>query len=553
VATATLDYELQRLVRTGIPGYDPFAQAGDCVFDEEKAASAVAFIERYCSHVTDWHRGHGGQPMLLEPWQRAIVANLWGWLRPDGMRRYRECLIFIPRKNGKTLLAAALVVLVMYMDGERGAQCYSSASERDQARLCFHVVSGMIGHNADLAAHATVQRSNINVGHPIRGAHYRALSAEAGSKHGYNAHLVVNDELHTQRTRALTDALATSQLSKPQPLLIHLTTSDYEREGSICNTKHDYASSVRDNGGDPNKPGHDPAFLPVIYEADRADDWTDPEVWRKANPNLGVSISEEALARECQRAQEEPEFENEFKRLHLNLRTEQAFRWMPMAAWDACDTPVDAKALLGQPCWGGLDLATVSDMAAFVLCFKVGEQFHLLPWFWCPEETAGVRQRKERQPYLTWAKAGLLELTPGNRIVYSHIRHRINELGKQYKIQAIAYDSWNASTISQQLHDEDGFECVEFRQGFNSMNEPMKHVMRLVLGGELCHGGNPVLRWNANNLAAKKDASDNIRPDKEHSWEKIDGMVAAIMSVGMAMQAPVKRRSVYETRGLVVG
>lgn len=545
MTTATLDIELQRLVRTGIPGYDPWAQAGDCTFEEEQAREAIEVVEQYCTHVKG---ALAGQPFLLQPWEKAMLANLYGWHRPDGTRRYREALIFVPRKNGKTIIAATLVILMLYMEGEPGAECYSAASEREQARLCFETVTGMIRQSPALLRHAKLYKYSLTVG----SASYKALSGEAGSKHGFNAQLVVNDELHTQRTRELTDVLATSMGSRRQPLMVHLTTSDYEREGSICNEKHDYAADVRDNPGDPARPGYDPAFLPVIYEAAREDDWTDPAVWRKANPNLGISISEEFLARECRRAREEPEFENEFKRLHLDIRTEQAFRWMPMEAWDACDGPIEAEALEGKPCWAGLDLASVADMAAFVLCFKADEQFAFLPWYWCPEETADRRQRKERQPYLVWADQQLLELTPGRRIDYGYIRRQIQVLGKRFKIRAIAYDPYNAATLSQELHEQDGFECIEFRQGFLSMNEPMKHVMRLVLGKEIRHGGHPILRWNANNVAARRDAADNIKPDKEKSFEKIDGMVAAIMALGLAVREPAPRKSVYNQRGLVV-
>lgn len=545
MATATINLDLQRIIRL-IPGYEPFAQAGDCQFDQQAAADAIDFVQECCTHV----KGElAGKPLLLEDWQKAIFANLWGWKRPDGTRRYREALVFIPRKNSKTTMGAAMVLLSLYTDGEKGSECYSSAAEREQARLCFEIVTGMIHNTPELLKYAKLFRYSINVG----GSFYKAISAQANTKHGLNAQLVVNDELHAHKTRALTDALATAMGARRQPLLIHLTTSDYEREGSICNEKYDYAASVRDNGGDPAKPGFDPAFLPVIYEASKEDDWTDPDVWRKANPNLGVSISEEFLRRECQRAKEEPEFENEFKRLHLNVRTEQAFRWMPMVQWDACTGEVDAKALDGQPCWGGLDLATVTDMAALVLCFEVEGQYHLLPFYWCPEETAEKRERNDKQPYATWARQGLLELTPGNRIDYRFIRRRIQELGKLYKLQNIAFDPFNASHLIQQLHDEDGFDVTEFRQGALSYNEPMKHTMAAVLGQELRHGGHKILRWNFNNLAARRDPNDNLRPDKDRSCEKIDGACAALMAVGLVMQKPVRRRSVYETQRLVVG
>ena len=521
MSTATINLDLQRIIRL-LPNYDPYAQAGDCVFEEDRAAFAIEFVEHCCSHV----KGEKAKTtLILEDWQKAIFANLFGWIRPDGTRRYREAFIFIPRKNAKTTMAAAVIALVLYTDDEPGAECYSAAAEREQARLCFDIVTGMIRNEPEMNSRAELYKYSIVVGD----SSYKAISAEAGSKHGFNAHLVVNDELHVHRTRELTDVLATSMGSRRQPLLVHLSTSDYEREGSICNEKQDYAEKVCSGVIE------DMAFLPVVYKAEREDDWTDPKIWRKANPNLGVSISEEFIARECQRAKEEPEFENEFKRLHLNIRTEQAFRWMPMGKWDACNTAVDHDTLLGKACYAGLDLASIGDMAALVLAFPIDERYVLLPFFWCPADTAEERERKERQPYRTWARQGLLELTPGNRIDYRFIRHRIQALGKQYAIQEIAFDPWNATTLAGQLAEEDGFKMLEHGQGTKAMNEPMKMLMRLVLGKEIVHGGHKILRWNASNIAAIRDPSDCIRPDKKHSAEKIDGMVAAIMAIGRAV------------------
>ena len=546
---ATLSYELAKLI-TMIPGYDPYATAAPGEwFDEEAAQIAIDFIEQCCTLSQGQGRGwRAGQPFKLEPWQKAIIACLFGWKRADGTRRYRECLVFVPRKNGKSELAAAIICLALFctaIEDEPGAQIYSAAGKRDQTKYVFQPVKKMIVAEPELKSRSQIYQRSIVVGDKS----YQTIAAEATTEHGGRTQLAIVDELHAQATRELVDVLKTSMAGSLQPMMIHLTTSDYEREGSICNATHKYACQVRDNGGDPERAGYDSSFLPVIYEASRDADWTDPEVWKAANPNYGITVGEEYLQNACKRAQDEPEFENEFKRLHLNIRTEQAFRWMPMAKWDACTDPVDPQALLGQDCWAGLDLASVEDMAALVLCFRVGDKYHLLPYFWCPEETAERRERKERQPYVTWARQKLIELTPGNRIDYRYIRKRVNELGKLYKIREVAFDPWNATTLAQQLADEDGFTMAEFRQGTISMNEPMKSMMGLVLGRELCHGGHPVLRWNASNIAARRDASDNVRPDKEKSSEKIDGMVAAIMALARAMANGGEGASVYDTRG----
>lgn len=527
---ATISLEMQKIIRS-LPGYDPYAQAGDCWFDEEEALFKIEFVETCCTHI----KGElAGTPLLLEIWEKAIFANLYGWKRPDGTRRYRETLIFIPRGNAKTTIGAAFICIGLYLDDEPGSEIYSSAAEREQARLCFDMTAGMIRNEPRMADMAEILKYSIIVGDKS----YKALSAEAGSKHGFNAQLVVNDELHAQKTPELTEVLMTSQGKRRQPLMIHLTTSDYEREGSICNSKHDYASKVRDGIID------DPAFLPVIYEATREEDWTDPKVWATANPNLGVSVPLEYLERECKRAQVDPAYENTFKRLHLDIRTEQAFRLIQMRHWDACNGPVEIPE--GASVTIGVDGASVEDMASAVVCYYDGENFHLKPYYWCPQ--AKIREMEQRgdRNYTTWANQGLLTGTPGNSIDDRAIRKTLNDLDSRYDVSEVPYDPYNLTTFATQIIEEDGIHMVEHRQGTLSMNEPMKLLVRMMLDGRIRHGGHPILRWNMSNLAAKKDASDNIRPDKAESSGKIDGGVGAIMALGRAAAGGGMEESFYD-------
>jgi len=528
---ATLSIELARTLKQ-IPGYDPFATAGDCTFDEAAARHALDFIAECCTHV----KGElAGQPFKLEPWQQAIIANLYGWIRPDGSRRYREAFIFVPRKNGKSTMIAAIVLYALFCEGEPGAEIYSAAAEREQARLVYEQVAGMIRNEPVLRDSSTIYKYSVVVG----GASYKAISAEAGSKHGFNSSLVVVDELHAQPNRELVDVLATSMGSRRQPLMIHITTSDFDRE-SICNEKHDYAGKVRDGILE------DRSFLPVIYEATTEDAWTDPKVWAKANPNLGISLSEDNLARECQRAQDSPAFENTFKRLHLNIRTEQEVRWLRMASWDACDGAVEVPD--GGCCWCGLDLAATSDVTAFVAAFR-GEDggYILVPKFWLPQEKAKERDRRDRVPYLTWARQGFITLTEGNVVDYEAIRRDINEFATRYTIEGLAADPWNAYHILRELGEDDGLPVFEHRQGFASMAAPTKEFERAVLDGKIAHGGNPVLRWMASNVTVETDAAGNLKPSKKKSTEKIDGIVASIMAIG---RASLGGESAYEDHGV---
>lgn len=531
-----------------IPGYDPYRDSDGYEFDPATAAIALDFFPHFLTHV----KGEkAGQPFDLELWEQAIIANLFGWkqkgtkYRGKLVRRYKESLVFVPRKNGKTALAAGICNLVLFTDEEPGAEIYSAAAEREQAALVFEQAAGMVNNSDTLSELARVYRKAITV--EDMGSSYKAISADAGTKHGFNTHLAIIDELHAQRTPELVDVLLTSTGARRQPMIIHITTSDYERDNSICNRKHEYACKVRDGIIS------DPSFLPVIYEASRDDDWTDPAVWAKANPNLDVSIGHEYLERECQRAQDSPSYENTFKRLHLNIRTEQDVRWLAMPKWDACGRiDVDECVLSGLECFVGLDLASTTDIAALSLLFppSFDEYYRLLMRFWIPSNNAYDREKRDRVPYTQWARDGFITMTEGDVIDYDVIRADINKLSEQYNIKEIAIDRWNAAQITTQLSG-DGFDVVPFGQGFASMSAPTKEIEALVIGGKLGHGDNPVLRWMASNVSVEQDAAGNMKPSKKKSTEKIDGIVSTIMALGRAIVAEKKVASVYESRGVL--
>ena len=315
---------LKRLCQTKIPGYDPWRDAGDCHFDQKAARHAIEWIEGELSHVKG---AKAREPFLLEDWQRAIIATLFGWKRPDGTRRYRYAFVFVPRKNGKTALAACIILYCLFEDGEAGAEIYGAASEYRQASKVWEHAAGMVRQNPKLLEKAQIFRGQakaIQRRDDFSTYAVLASSPEALSHHGGNTHVFVVDELHALSDNEMVDVLETSTGSRRQPLGVYITTSDYEREGSPCNEKHDYAGKVRDGII------RDAAFLPVIYEAARKDDWSKPAVWRRCNPNFGVSVYEEYIVASYAKARELPRFENTFKRLHLNIRTEQAMRWLPV-------------------------------------------------------------------------------------------------------------------------------------------------------------------------------------------------------------------------------
>jgi phage terminase large subunit-like protein len=519
-------------------GYDPVKTAADGdYFDEANADKCIAFFAEYVTHI----EGElAGEPFRLEPWQEAIVGCVFGWKRRDGLRRYREVFLYVPRKNGKSTLCGGVVNLVAFLDDEPGAQIYSAAAEREQASLVFRQTKGQILNKPELAEQVKIYATYKSIEYP-GGVVFKALSADADTKHGFNTHLVIVDELHAHRNGELLNVLATSTGSRRQPLVWIITTADYDRP-SICNEKYDYATKVRDGIV------VDTTFLPVIYEAPRDADWTNPEVWKAANPNYAVSIKPEYLEREAKKAQAVAAYENTFRRLHLNQRTGQDVRLIAMDRWDAGDTEIDDEVLKRLPCWGGLDLGATSDFSAFVLVFAHDEGVYLKPYFWLPESPRKRDVRMEQQ-IQAWSTAGLVERTPGNVVDYSRILQRIVELGQQYSIKEIAADPWNAQQAMQRLQDE-GFEVIEYRQGYASMAGPTKKLMDLIASAQLQHGGNPVLRWMASNAAGEMDAIGNLRLSKGKSTEKIDGLVAAVMGIGRLIAAgPLDRPGPHE-RGL---
>ncbi len=540
-----------------IPGYDVWRDAKDCWLDCDAANAVLKFFETQLRHVEG---AVAGKLFLLEEWQKAILIALFGFKRKDEqgrtVRRYRESMIYVPRKNGKTPLVAGICLYVLFEDKERGAQIYSAAAERNQAALLYRHARGMVQQctvlNDQAKIYAGIGQRSI-VLKSDEASSYQVISADAFSKHGFNLSMAAVDELHAQKNRDLVDTLMTSMASanRPQPMMVYITTADFHRE-SICNEKHDYACKVRDGIIS------EPTFLSVIYETSQESDWTSPKVWEAANPNLDVSVSREYLERECKRAQETPTYENTFRRLHLNQQTETDVRWLPMDKWDAAkaDDPLAWRAkayeeLAGYPCYGGLDLSTTQDITAFVLAFQVADSLVLLPHFWVPCDSAEKRERKDRVPYITWERQGWLSLTRGiytGVIDYAAVRAEIQRLGKLFNIRGIGYDAWNASQMVNELTG-DGFEMLKFGQGFQSMTAPSKELERLLISGCLDHGGNPVLRWMASNCAAETDAAGNIKPSKKKSTERIDGIVASIMAIGLSSQADPA--SVYETRGVL--
>lgn len=492
-------------------------------FDQRAATVAELFFDRMLVHIEG---PMAGEPFLLAEWQRTIVRDLFGWKRWDGSRKYRRLYLEVPRGNGKSTFAAGLALVLLMVDGEQSAKVYSAAADKAQAAIVFETAEKMVQSSPHLARRITAYR-NRTMSYNETGSKYIVLSSDAYTKHGLNPHGVIFDELHAQPSRELYDVLTTAMGKRRQPMMIMITTAGYDRN-SICWEEHEYAQRVIDGTVD------DPTYMARIYAAGPDDDWTAPATWAKANPNFGVSVQEEFLQRECQKAIQSPAYQNTFRRLYLNQWTQQESRWLDMRAWDKCSQPL--PDLSNRPCYGGLDLASTTDIAAFVLAFPpvaAGEPTWLLPTMWIPQDNMIERARRDRVPYDAWVRDELIEATPGNVIDYDVILRRIVELRERYDIREVAFDRWGAARISTQLIDA-GLTMVQMGQGYASMSAPTKEMLRLVLAGELGHGGHPVLRWMADNVTVEQDAAGNVKPSKARSREKIDGIVAGVMALDRA-------------------
>jgi phage terminase large subunit-like protein len=517
------------------------------VFDQAAGERVVVFIERYCKH----HKGEwAGRPLLLERWQKRILVIVFGWMRADGTRRYRTAYIEIPRKNGKSELAGGVGLYLLVADDEPGAEVYSTATKKDQAKIVWGAAEAMVKASPALKKQIRAYKNSLSC--ERLGSKFEPLSAESGTMDGLNTHGNLTDEAHAHKDRHVYDVVATSMGSRRQPLNWVITTAGIYDPETIGWELHERAIMVLDGVID------DDFFFAFIASADPGDDWELPETIAKANPNIGVSVKLDWLLEQRDRAKTTPTFLNTFLRYHLDRWTEQHERWIPIELWNACDRVVREKDLLGASCYAALDLSSKLDITALVLCFPRPEKvFDFLFRFWCPEDTIMRRSKEDRVPYDAWARDGWIIPTPGNVVDYDFPIAELEGLSKRFSIQETAYDPWNATATATDLMEK-GLTLVEFGQGYKSMSEPTKEFEKIVVAKQAGHMVeregkavvHPVMRWMVANVAVKRDPADNLKPDKSSAIGRIDGVVAGIMSLGRAIVSPEAMPSVYETRGV---
>ena len=513
-------------------------------YDKAAADYAVSFIEQLRHTKGEFYN----QPFELIDWQERIIRDIFGTIRADGYRQFNTAYIEISKKSGKSELAAAVALYMLCADGEQRAEVYGCAADRDQASLVFDVSCDMVRLCPALRKRCDIRPSRKTIHFTPTNSTYKALSADVAGKSGVNVSALIFDELGVQKDRKFFDMMTkgTSDARK-NPLHFIITTAGNDTH-SICYELHQKAMDIISGRK------VDPTFYPCIYGAAENEDWTDPKVWKKANPSLGITIGMDKVQAACNSAMQNPGEENAFRQLRLNQWVKQAVRWMPMEKWDKCAFGVNPEELEGRVCYGGLDLSSTTDITAFVLVFPPTDEddkYYVLPYFWIPEDNTDLRVKRDHVPYDIWERQGFLETTEGNVVHYGYIEKFIERLGERFNIREIAFDRWGAVQMVQNLEGM-GFTVVPFGQGFKDMSPPTKELMKLTLEQRIAHGGHPVLRWMMDNIFIRTDPAGNIKADKEKSTEKIDGAIATIMALDRAVRCGnVNTESVYDSRGIL--
>ena len=513
-------------------------------YDKKKADRAVTFIENLCHTKGKW----AGTPFWLLPWQEQLIIDIFGIVKPDGNRQFRTAFVEICKKVGKSELAAAVALYLLYADNEPSAEVYGAAADRQQASIVFDVAKQMVEMSPALMKRSKLMAATKRIVNYGNAGYYQVLSAEVGGKHGFSVSGLVFDEIHTQPNRQLYDVLTKgSSDARQNPLHFIITTAGNDRH-SIAYELHTKAVDILEGRR------VDPTFYPVVYGLKDDEDWEDEANWYKVNPSLGYTVDIERLRDAYREAKQNPADEVTFKWLRLNMWVSSTTAWIPDAIYMRGNEPIDMDALEGRDCYAGLDLSSTGDITALVLMFPPRdetEKYILLPFFWVPEDTIPRRVKANSVPYDVWEKQGHILATEGNVIHYDFIEKFICDLAEKYHILEIAVDRWNATQMIQNLEGE-GFAIVPFGQGFSSMSAPTKEFYRLLMEGQIVHAGHPVLRWMAGNVVIDTDPAGNIKVTKAKSKEKIDGIVAAIMALDRCIRQEGQSGSVYDERGLLL-
>lgn len=494
-------------------------------FDDWYANDVCDFMEKLPHVEGSWEK----KTITLEPSQVFILCVVFGWRKQQiSLRRFSNVYIEMARKNAKSTLTAGIALYCLCCENELGAQIIIGASTGDQAGKVFDPAKRMVERTEDLREAFGVQAWARAITCGDNGGNIRPINSKSSTQDGHNPHVGILDELHAHKDRGLYDVIRSAFGARKNPLLWMITTAGYDILG-VCYEQRILVGKILDGVVTADH------YFGIIFTLDEGDDPFCPDNWIKANPLLGVSVQLDALAAYATEAKNSPASFGEFQTKRLNIWTTAKTGHVNITLWKKCSGAVDIEELRSIPCFAGLDLAAVSDMNALVLAWKVRDRVKVWGKYYLPEETVIPRSTRGNVPYQVWAKAGLLTLTPGNVTDYDYIERDIMWAMKTFNIQGIGFDPWNAAQLGTRML-ELGVPMIEFRQGHQSFNAPMKEADRLYTSGNLDHGGDEILTWHASNLIARRDANDNLAPDKKNSQEKIDGYVAMLEALGLMLK-----------------
>jgi phage terminase large subunit-like protein len=493
-----------------------------------------------------------GKPFILQDWQREVLRNVYGTLNPEGYRQYNFAYLEIPKKNAKTTLIAGLAVYHLICDGNEG-QIYCCAADRGQATLVYKAALSMIEQNPILSKILRITDSRKEIKNTKTGTVMKVLSAESYTKHGINPTVVIFDELHCQKNRDLYDTMTFGAgAARKEPLWWIITTAgDDPDKTSIGHEIHEYAKKIQD--------GEivDPSWYAKIYCAPEDADIWDEEVWKLANPSLGVTISIESVRKEALTARNSPSAEKLFRWLRLNQWVSlKKVGWLDLTLWDSSVGDWNISDLIGKKCYAGLDLASTTDLTGLALLFPPQEgldEWRFLIEAWIPEDNMKMRILRDHVPYDRWVADKILHATAGNTCDYDFVRARIEMLDKQYDIKFLCTDPWNSRMLTQQL-EKTGMEILEVPQTISGMSPGMKELERLMKSGQMTHDKNPLARWCFGNIVVAIDGNENIKPLKNKSRDRIDPIVALInaMNIAITQEDMLSKCPYTETRGILM-
>lgn len=509
-------------------------------YDQKKADRAVQFIKILRHTKGDFAR----KPFNLQDYQEEPIRDIFGRVNDEGHRIVREAFFMWPRKMGKSEMAAAIALMGLFLDDEYGAEIYSAANSREQASLVFQAACAMVRMNPILKKKCKILKAQKRIVRYDTNSFYRAISADSSTADGFNAHMVIYDEVHEAKNRDLYDKLKTSMGARSQPLFICITTAGQEAKG-LWYELFVYSKKIKEGIVE------DPSFYPSLYYAEKDVDWTDEEIWKRVNPSIDAGYRNlEEMQNTCKQALEIPSLEAAFRRMYLNQIISNRQVWLPFDRWKESGRDIPMSKLLKRHCYAGLDLSSTYDITALVLVFPLPDgEYATRYYYFIPEDNLHERVRRDRVQYDVWLRQGHMFATPGNVVDYDYIHEKVRELSKVFDIRAIAFDPWKAIQLTTQMETE-GYNMVSFSQTIHNFAGPTDELIKLTLKQKLHNGGHPVTNWMSSNMILRQDATGNLRPDKEKSIEKIDGMVALIMGLELAIRDAADGPSVYEERGI---